>query len=133
VFSASGKASALERAIEGHLEAELGFEVPTFVRRVADVRRLAAAEPFDRVGEGDTHLIGFLRRRPSAAATKATEALSNDTDRLVVDGRELHWRIHGKVMDSTVKDTALAKALAGDPPTTRNVTMVRTLAAKLDG
>ena len=49
----------------------------------------------DAYTDGDTHLVGFLRKAPTAAAKRATEALSNDQDRLVVHGAELHWLVHG--------------------------------------
>jgi uncharacterized protein (DUF1697 family) len=131
IFSAGGGAAAIERRIEEGLEAELGFAVMTFVRTPKQLEGVVAAQPFKRVGDGDTHMVAFLRTKPSAAARRAAEALSGKRDTLVVDGRELHWLIRGKMMDSELKPKAMERALDGDPGTTRNITMLRKLAAKL--
>ena len=130
VFSTKRKGRALERSIEEHLEATFGFDIPTYVRTAGEVRELLGAEPFD-VGSGDTYQVGFLHSRPPAAVCRAVEALSTETDQLVVVGRDLHWRIAGKVMDSTLNAGALNKALSV-PITTRTTTMLRKLAARLD-
>jgi uncharacterized protein (DUF1697 family) len=45
----SSKPDALARKIETHLEAELGFDVPTFVRSVEDVEHVIALDPFKKV------------------------------------------------------------------------------------
>jgi uncharacterized protein (DUF1697 family) len=128
LFSTRRRGRALERTIEEHLGASSGFDVPTYVRTAAELRALVAAEPFD-VGPGDTYQVAFLHRRPSAAVCRAVAALSTDTDQLVVVGRDLHWRIAGTVMDSTLDDAALGAALGG-PVTTRTARVLRTLAAK---
>jgi uncharacterized protein (DUF1697 family) len=131
VFEATGRPAALERRIEHHLEARLGFPGPAFVRTAAAVRTVCAFEPFAEVGPGDTHHVCFLRAAPSAAAARAAEALSNDQDAFVVHGTELHRRIHGGLTDSSVKPSVLAQAL-GRASTSRNTTSLRKLAAKLD-
>ena len=131
IFSASGGAAAIERRIEEGLEAGLGFPVMTFVRSPKQIEGVVAARPFKRVGGGDTHMVAFLRAKPSAAAKRAAEDLSGKRDTLLVDGRELHWLIRGKMMDSELKPKAMERALDGDPGTTRSITMLRTLAAKL--
>ena len=129
IFSTGRRGRPLERAIEQRLEAACGFEIPTYVRTAAEVHELVAVEPFD-VRPGDTHQVAFLPKKPTAAVGRAVAALSTDTDELVVVGRELHWRIAGGVMDSSLKAGALDRAL-GVPSTTRNATMLRKLAAKL--
>jgi hypothetical protein len=58
-------------------------------------------------------------------------ALSTDTEELVLLGRELHWRIAGKVMDSRL-DAAALDRVVGMPTTARTTTMLRKLVAKLD-
>jgi hypothetical protein len=58
-------------------------------------------------------------------------ALSTDTDELVLIGRELHWRVAGRTMDSGIDLEDLRRAV--DLPTTaRTITMLRKLVAKLD-
>ena len=130
IFEAAGKAAPLELKIEGQLAQQLGYPVPTFVRTATAVVKVAAREPFGPIAAGDTHAVGFLRKAPTAAARKATEALSNDQDRFEVSGTELHWLIHGGLTDSSVKTAVLGRAL-GQPWTTRNTKSLRKLADRL--
>jgi uncharacterized protein (DUF1697 family) len=130
VFEASGRAADLERAIEEKLEDALGFEVGTFLRRASDVRHAASEKPFGKVPAGKTHMVAFLRRKPTAAERKAIEEKSTSSDRLVVDGREVHWLIQGRMMDSELKPKDWD--VLGQPTTTRNKTMLAKLAEKLD-
>src|SRR5690242_1499389 len=108
VFAATGSRSALERRLERVLEREFGFEVATFVRSAAELRRIVDAEPFT-VRAGDTHFVTFMRSTASAARTKALEALSNDFDTLVVRGPDVHWRMRGKSTDTKVPKKAWEK------------------------
>ena len=130
VFEASGRAADLERAIEAKLEQALGFEVTTFVRRANEVRHAASEKPFGKVPAEKTHMVAFLRRKPTAAKRKAIEEQSTPSDRLVVDGREVHWLIEGRMMDSELKPKDWD--VLGQPTTTRNTTMLAKLAEKLD-
>jgi uncharacterized protein (DUF1697 family) len=129
VFSTNRRGRTLERDIEQHLESAFGFDVPTYVRTATELRALLAAEPF-AVAAGEVYQVGFLHRRPTAAVCRAVAALSTDTDELVVVGRDLHWRIAGKVMDSSLKAGALDAAI-GAPTTMRTTAVLRKLADKL--
>ena len=130
VFEATGRAAELERAIEAKLEEALGFEVTTFLRTASDVRHASSEKPFGAVPAGKTHMVAFLRRKPTAAERKALEERSTPADTLVVDGREVHWLIEGRMMDSELKPKDWA--VLGQPTTTRNTTMLAKLAGKLD-
>jgi hypothetical protein len=48
-----------------------------------------------------------------------------------VHGRDLYWRVHGGVSDSSVKPATLARTI-GRPFTTRNLKSLRTLVTKLE-
>lgn len=129
VFDATGSRADLEGRIERTLEAEFGFEVTTFVRSVPELRRALQVKPFT-VRAGDTYFITFLKRPPSAAIAKALEGASNDFDTLVVHGRDVHWRMHGKSTDTQIK--AKTWRLVGEHgSTSRNVTMLSKLSDKL--
>ena len=130
LFDAAGRAAALEPAIEAKLEDALGFEVITFLRRANEVRHAASEKPFGNVPAGKTHMVAFLRRKPTAAERKAIEEKSTSYDRLVVDGREIHWLIDGRMMDSELKPKDWD--VLGQPTTTRNTTMLAKLTEKLD-
>jgi len=130
VFDAGGSAGDLERALESALEAALGFEATTFVRTAAELRRAIAAEPFE-VAPGDTYFLTFLKARPTAAKRRALEALTNAFDTLVVDGRNVHWRMHGKSTDTRLRTKDWERIVGRHRSTSRNMTMLRNLGAKL--
>jgi uncharacterized protein (DUF1697 family) len=129
-FTATGGRAALERAIESALEEEFGFEVTTFVRSVAELRKTLEIEAFP-VDEGDTHFVTFLKEVPSAAQARALEGLSGDFDTLVVTGRDVHWRMRGKSTDSPLTKRDWENVLGKNSSTSRNTTMLHKLAGRL--
>ncbi len=131
VFDATGSRADLEGTIEPALQATFGFEVTTFVRTAAELRRAVTARPFE-VADDDTYFVTFLKSSPSVATTRALESLSNAMDTLVVQGRDVHWRMHGRSTESslTSKDWSIVGERAS---TSRNITMLRKLVAKLSG
>jgi uncharacterized protein (DUF1697 family) len=130
MFDAAGSRAELENAIEEALEAEFGFEVTTFVRTAVELKRVLAAAPFALV-DGDTYFVTFLKSVPNAAVTRGLESLSNEMDTLIVKGRDVHWRMHGKSTDSSLRSKDWA--IVGEHrSTSRNITMLRKLAAKLE-
>lgn len=131
VFDASGARASVEAAMEKALEDELGFECTTFVRTAAQLRTVLGAEPFT-VAAAETYFITFLKKAPSPKAVTALEALSNDVDTLVVKGADVHWRMHGKSTDSTLTTRDWTNALGAVATTSRNVTMLTRLLAKID-
>jgi uncharacterized protein (DUF1697 family) len=130
VYSSRRRPATLRPVIEEHLTAWLGYPVPTFVREAAAVARIASLEPFGSIASGDSHYVLLLEHRPSASERKAAEALGSERERFEVHGTEVHWLVHGKLMDSLVKPSVLAKAL-DQRSTNRNVTSLRKLAATL--
>jgi uncharacterized protein (DUF1697 family) len=132
IFTATGSSAALERAIEPALATRFGFDIPTFVRTAAQVRRAVELEPFGPLADRDTWSVTFLRTAPKAAAKQAIAALSNDVDTLEVHGADLHWHVRGGGrMGTTVKDAQVGKALGGIEGTNRSSTMLRKLLEKL--
>jgi uncharacterized protein (DUF1697 family) len=130
VFGASGSREHLEEALEKGLEAAFGFEVTTFVRTAAELQGIVDAKPFD-VATGDTHFVTFLKAVPAASTRKDLEELTNDFDTLVVDGRDVHWRMHGKSTDSHLKSKDWERLVGRNQSTSRNITMLRKLADKI--
>ena len=126
-----GVRAELEKAIRTALEADVGFEVTTFVRSAAELRTALDRRPFD-VGPGDTYFVTFLQDRPSADQRRALEALSNAMDTLVVDGRDVHWLMHGRSTESTLVKRQWERILGPESSTSRNTTMLTRLLAKLD-
>jgi uncharacterized protein (DUF1697 family) len=131
VFEATGRRDAVEQRLEAAFEGAFGFEVTTFVRTAAELRAGLAAEPFP-AAPGDTYFMTFLKDALTAAEAKELEALSNDFDTLVVDGRDVHWRMRGKSTDTRIPSRAWAAVVGRNRSTSRNTTMLRKLVAKLD-
>jgi uncharacterized protein (DUF1697 family) len=129
VFDTAKARPSIERSMTGALEDAFGFEVTTFVRSAAELRKALDAHPFP-VGTGDTYFITFLRTPPSAATKRALEAASNDFDTLVVKGRDVHWRMRGKSTDTTVP-RATWGVVGEHGSTSRNVTLLERLSAKI--
>lgn len=130
VLDATGPRDALERALETAYEDAFGFECTTFVRSAAEIDAVLAATPF-AVGEGDTHFVTFLKDAPPATARRELEALSNPFDTLVVDGRDVHWRMHGRSTDTQIPKRDWERLLGKNSSTSRNTTMLRGLSAKI--
>jgi len=121
LFSAPARGEH-EARLEAHLVEQLGWPVPTFVRTAAQIVAASDARPFGPTPTGSTHMVAFCRSAPGPAI----EATSTDFDRFVVDGREVHWLICGKLTDSTITLPKLAKLIG--PNTTRNITSLERLA-----
>ena len=130
VFDTTGGRASIEAAMQQALEDEFGFECTTFVRTPAELRAALALHPFE-VAAGDTYFVTFLKAAPSAPVAKALEAASNDFDTVVVQGRDVHWRMHGKSTDTKLK-AAVWKPLGAHGSTSRNVNMLTKLVARLD-
>lgn len=132
LFDSTKSPASLEALIEKGLEKSLGYEVITMIRSASEVDRIVDHVDRDTLADGDgiTLYVGLLKSAPTSAAARAVEAMSNDVDTLVIDGRELYWRCNKRFSDSTIQGPKLGKAL-GVPLTTRNVTTVRKLAKKL--
>jgi uncharacterized protein (DUF1697 family) len=134
IFAAPARSdAALERRIENHLRASLGYEVRTFVRSVSEVAQIAThdafppgtlAQPFHGL------YVAFLAGAPDAAARKRVLALRNPIDDLHVNGRELYWLRRKSLGDSAgVSGAAIEKTL-GMAATVRSITTIKKLAAK---
>jgi uncharacterized protein (DUF1697 family) len=131
LFSTTGTAREHEAAIRGKLEDVFGFELTTFVRTATEVRELATAKPFGTIAAGHTHfaLLTLLPLTPKEK--QAVESLSNDHDRVVAQGRDVHWLIRSKSTDTTLGPRLWKQALPENPTTARNTTMLARLVWKL--
>ena len=132
IFESRGKsAAALEAKIEAMLQAELGYEVKTFIRSDTEVGAVAACVPFESATDPDgaTLYIGFLKTAPNAATQERIAAAQTTIDDFRIIGRELYWRCRVASSESTFSGAKLEKTL-GMPTTLRNANTVRRLAAK---
>ncbi len=133
-FTASSRTpGTLERKIEAHLLAKLGYEVATFLRTPEELAALLAARPFpaaEMSSAANTLHVGFLREAPASAAVKKLAELAGSEDRFRVAGREAYWLRRGRMSDSKFSGAVLEKTL-GMPATLRNMNTVRTIVEKL--
>ena len=128
IFESAVGRAALENQIEAALEAALGYPVATFLRTIPEVAAAARLPPFSSAAGTGTTYVGFLKKRPSAAACAAAAALSTPAHRFVVHGREVYWRRLNPAED--YRGPNLEKVLG--PATLRNVTTVWKIAEKYE-
>ena len=133
IFDSTSKSpKALEKKIEGHLKAALGYEVATFIRSTSELAAVADYKPFpDAELNTDGHglYIAFLVDEPGDEAKKKVQSLATSVDEFHIFGRELYWLCRTKFSESKVSATALARAL-GMQSTTRNSTTIKKIVAK---
>lgn len=131
LFSAGGKAADHEAAIRTAMEKRFGFELTTFVRTAAQVRRLVDERPFGALAPGHTHFALLPLAKLTAREKRTVEAMSNDRDEVLVRGRDVHWLIRAKSTETTLGPKQWLDALPGNPTTARNMTMLTKLAERL--
>ncbi|MGI9018661.1 MAG: DUF1697 domain-containing protein [Euzebya sp.] len=113
--------------IEEALADDLGFLTEVFVRTAAEIQQILDATPFEEesiAAATGKPQITFLHRELDADTVSAVHALGTDRDRLVVDGRHLHWLPADGVSGTNLDMTALGKLLGPNTVRTRN-TLVR--------
>lgn len=131
VFNSTSKnTQSLERKIEKHLEAELGYAVGTFVRSTAEVAEIATYNPFKKEArETDTLYIGLLSESLNKQTVDKLQACSSELDLFHVRGREFFWLLRTRISDSKFFGPLLERTL-GAKTTLRNANTFRRLAAK---
>ncbi len=132
IFNASGSVSGLESRIEQHLGETLGWPAPTYLRKASDVRAViefAATKPFGPIREGHTHMVALTKTVIDKPQRQSIEGYSTPHDRFLVQGREVHWRIAGKLTESALTLPKLVKLIGRN--TTRNITSMTRLADRL--
>ena len=121
---------AVAADLEQAFLADRGFEVPTIVLRPAEL--VAVAERADALrddlGEPAAHYVTLLKAPPSADAAESLLARAVEGEHVVVDGRAVHLLLAQGFAESRLSGgKALERLGVG---TTRNVTVVRTLAQR---
>lgn len=121
---------ALERVVEEHLEARLGFSTDVFIRSMAELDRLRRLERVERAREeGFTPHVLFLRGRVGSEVGQALEALEGPDDRFDARDREVIWFRRGRLGDSTIGTRDLEEAVKQDN-TMRKLTTVERILQK---
>jgi uncharacterized protein (DUF1697 family) len=132
IFSAGRQSPAkLEQAIEAEFRERLGLNAVTFIRSQAEMRALAAAEPFPAktVQESTGKLqVTFLVKKPTAAARETVSAMSTADDLLAFGERELFW-LPSRGFQGTALDWKAIAKLVG-PTTHRTMGTVEQIYSK---
>jgi len=121
----------LEKKIEQHLHAALGYEVATFIRTAAGLSAIAQYQPFSpsALDSAQALNVAFLADALDAASQVKLMALQTDIDDFHVQGREVYWLCRRKQSESTFSNAVLEKAI-GRPSTLRGINTIQKMAAK---
>jgi uncharacterized protein (DUF1697 family) len=136
VFSADGGSRAkITSLIETRLKDALGYEVPVFLRSAAEVRAIAADQPFParmlEASKGKLQVV-MLAERPAKAAQATVLELATDDDRLAFGKRELYWLPSSGTQRSELDFKAIGE-LVGASTTVRTKGTVEQIAARFFG
>ena len=106
-------ANSLERKIERRLEADLGYEVKTFLRTTAEVCAIARYEPFAKAQLKAAYAlnVGFLADPLEAAGVKVVHGFRTEIDDFHVNGREMYWLCRKRQSESRFSGGLLERAL----------------------
>jgi len=132
IFTSPSKdLSALQRKIERHLAASLGYEVKVFIRTEAEVAAIAQYKPFkeSQLRAARALNVAFLAEPLAGGAIELLMALRTDIDDFHVNGREVYWLCKKSQSDSKFSNIRFEKALQ-TRATFRGVKTVTKLAGK---
>jgi uncharacterized protein (DUF1697 family) len=132
IFDASsGSQAAVTKRIDQALTESLGYDVRAFLRTAAEVRAIAALDPFPpkvvNASAGKLQ-VALLAEPPPIGARDEVLAMATDADRLVIEGRELYWLPSGGQMQTDLNLRALDR-LVGEN-TRRTKGMIEEIAQK---
>src|SRR5215475_1920572 len=121
---------ASKKKIERRLKQALRYSVPVFIRTHAELKEIAALEPFDRpaILRVDVNIILLAHNLDEKSKAKLM-ALTTDTDGFCVHGREIYWWRRKKPGTSLFSTMPLTRVLR-EPFTIRSSNTIRKLVAK---
>jgi uncharacterized protein (DUF1697 family) len=124
VFAADARGpDAVAAHIEDGLAAALGYAVPTFIRAEAEVRAIAAMQPFhpERLRDSAGKLqVALLSSSPSPETSADVLSLASEDDGLVLEARELYWLPSGGILDSALDMKAIERLFGSMTVRTKN-------------
>jgi len=120
----------LERKVEKRLREVLGYEVPTFIRREAELAKIANYQPFRKLKLDAVSInIIFLADRLDQRFKQRVRELRTKTDAFQVNGREIYWLRRRKQSGSPFSTVPLEKTLSR-PFTIRGANTIKKIASK---
>jgi uncharacterized protein (DUF1697 family) len=115
----------VEAKIEKHLRAALGYDVATFIRTPAQLRKVSRLARSD----GRMLYVFFTREKPAKTAIDKLVSYQNEVDEFEVHGTEIFWYCRTTLSASRFTGALLEKII-GMPATARNVNTVHRLVEK---
>ena len=128
--SDSSDSGSMRTGIEAHMARELGYEVPTFIRNPGELAMITSGDAPEGSDSGSHHVI-FLHAPPPDSLRDDLVRLTSEVDSFEVSGREIHWRIRGRMSESPLFGGELDRALRGIPNTSRNMNTLRRIVARV--
>ena len=132
IFETTTKSTnTLERKIETALEKALGYEVRTFVRREAELAKIANYRAFPRSNFDDTWQMNiiFLADDLNQKVKQGVEALQTNTDAFEVHGREIYW-LRRRKQNRGLFSTVPLEKIFGRAFTVRGADTIKRIASK---
>jgi len=133
IFDSTSKSTrALENKIERALEANLGYQVLTFIRSITELAAVARYKPFpetDLNADGTVLYIAFVADNPGEERRQRLMSFVTEVDDFHIYGREVYWLCRRKLGESIFPGTKFEKTL-GMPATLRNANTVVKIALK---
>jgi uncharacterized protein (DUF1697 family) len=108
----------LERKVEKRLREALGYEVPTFIRREAELAKIADYQPFRelKLDAAVSINIIFLADRLDQRFKQRVRELRTKTDAFQVNGRQIYWLRRRKKADRPFLPSPLRRLSVGHSP-----------------
>ena len=130
VTGGRGSAASMEKRIAKQLVADLGLDVTVFVRSLAELDALIAANPFAKKPAGTNALHAlFLSEDPTPAAVKAIDPKAYAPDRFAFGKRVIYLSLTSGVAGSKLPNWEKALGVRTTMRTWNVITKLRDLAA----
>lgn len=128
IFETSLRSSdKVESLIEANLKKGLGYDVSTFIRTQKELADVVSQSPFALPGDktdGFSIQVQFFKQPLPKKLAAQISKIKTPADRFAAVGRELYWRVTGRMSDSTVWASPEMKALSLPRGTVRNMNTV---------
>jgi len=132
VLESTAKPESVARKCERVIKERFGLEIAVVVRTKADLARIVKRNPLGKVAKDPKrYQVSFLAAKLSAKVVRELEAAADESERVVVSGREVYaW--HPETIARSRLWTMLAGKGLGVTATSRNWTTVEALLALAD-
>jgi uncharacterized protein (DUF1697 family) len=133
VFTANGKAEAIEAALEKAIAGKYGYEAPAIVRTAAQWAKLPPGNPFKAAAKDEPNRLMLLlsKHPPVKGAEDAIQAPAQNGEQVRRAGDALWIHFPAGQADSKLTPSLIDRAI-GSPATGRNYRTVTTLLEMLE-